>query len=103
MEPSPFGDLFGEPQDIFAADVRTLLSASLVASLCTSTLSTEADQQSHVRGAAVQAVWHVVSVTCTPSFDQDACPQAGVPQHTFVLHNSILPADFQLLHADLAT
>ena len=25
MEPSPFGDLFGEPQDIFAADVRTSL------------------------------------------------------------------------------
>lgn len=22
MEPSPFGDLFGEPQDIFAVDVR---------------------------------------------------------------------------------
>lgn len=26
MEPSPFGDLFGEPQDIFAEDVRSCIS-----------------------------------------------------------------------------
>lgn len=25
MEPSPFGDLFGEPQDIFAGDVRSYI------------------------------------------------------------------------------
>lgn len=39
MEPSPFGDLFGEPQDIFAADVRTDLMSSFLRDLCASTFT----------------------------------------------------------------